>query len=95
MERGKIYVMRNEERIDDAILSAVELIVDEPRKVEITCYSTEYGVQFHIKVAKADVSRLTGHNGQTIEAFRFVASAAGAHIGKTVSVELRALLPGE
>jgi len=71
----------------------VDLIVEEKDKVEIESKSDEMGVLISLKVAKSDMGRIIGKNGETAKAIRTILRVIG--FSENARVSLRIIEPDE
>ncbi|MDZ7861147.1 MAG: KH domain-containing protein [Candidatus Krumholzibacteriota bacterium] len=65
------------------------MLVDEPKEISITEEKRNNAVIVVISVAKDDVGKIIGKNGQTAKALRALVNAASTRMGKKVLLEIR------
>lgn len=66
----------------------VQNLVDNPQSVKINCFEGQKGTIVEVHVAKADVGKVVGKGGRTIQALRTIAMMAGTKLGRHVRLEL-------
>ncbi|HMA77213.1 MAG TPA: KH domain-containing protein [Candidatus Krumholzibacteriaceae bacterium] len=65
------------------------MLVDEPKEISITEEERNNAVIVVISVAKDDVGKIIGKNGQTAKALRALVNAASTRMGEKVLLEIR------
>ena len=63
-------------------------LVDSPEEVSVTEVAGERTVVFELRVAKSDIGKIIGKQGNTARAIRTVLSAAGNKLGKHCVFEI-------
>lgn len=63
-------------------------LVDSPEEVSVTEVAGERTVVFELRVAKSDIGKIIGKQGNTARAIRTVLSAAGTKLGKHCVFEI-------
>lgn len=66
----------------------VKNLVDAPDNVKVECFEGERGMIVEIRVDPADVGKVVGKKGATINAIRTIAMMVCARLGRKVRVEL-------
>ncbi len=66
----------------------VASIVDRPEEIKIDHISTPKVELFYLSVAKADLGRLLGRRGHTVESIRRVIEAVGRRLDKETVVDV-------
>ena len=65
------------------------MLVDSPDEIKITEESRSDAIIVVISVAKDDVGKIIGKNGQTAKALRALVNAASTRMGEKVLLEIR------
>ena len=68
--------------INKIIESLIKRLVSEPDQVKITENQKEKAIIFEASVAKADMGRVIGKKGKTVEAIKTIISAFGVKQNK-------------
>ena len=63
-------------------------LVEFPDELVISCADEEDKSTFHVAARKADIPKIIGKNGHTIEAIRTLLSASAQKRGTRVAVEI-------
>ncbi|OGJ51886.1 hypothetical protein A2335_04840 [Candidatus Peregrinibacteria bacterium RIFOXYB2_FULL_32_7] len=66
----------------------IKNIVDEPDKVVITRQTDDMGILIILKVAKNDMSKIIGKNGQTVKAIRILLHIIGSKEQNRVNLKI-------
>ena len=66
-----------------------QALVDHPDQVQVNEIVGEPTSVIELKVAKDDLGKVIGKQGRTVAALRTLASTAGEHQGKQVTLEIR------
>lgn len=77
----------------DFVEFVVKHLVDEPAEVKVNRRVDELGVFITVSVAKDDMGKLIGKNGQTVDALRVLLRVMGAKQNNRVN--LKVVEPGE
>jgi len=72
----------------DLIKRIAQTLVDNPEQVEISEVKGENVLVLELRVAKADIGKIIGKQGNTARAIRTVLSAAGTKLGKRCVLEI-------
>ena len=63
-------------------------LVDRPEEVSVGEVEGERTVVFELRVAKSDIGKVIGKQGNTAQAMRTILSAAGTKLGKRCVLEI-------
>jgi uncharacterized protein len=63
-------------------------LVDRPEEVSVGEVAGERTIVFELRVAKTDIGKIIGKQGNTARAIRTVLSAAGTKLGKRCVLEI-------
>ncbi|MFV1977012.1 MAG: KH domain-containing protein [Candidatus Scalindua sp.] len=63
-------------------------LVDRPEEVSVAVVEGERTVVFELRVAKSDIGKVIGKQGNTARAVRTILSAAGTKLGKRCVLEI-------
>lgn len=63
-------------------------LVDKPEEVTVAEVGGEIATIFELRVAKSDIGKVIGKQGNTARAMRTILSAAGTKIGKRFTLEI-------
>ncbi len=74
--------------IKDLIVDIAKALVDYPEEVHVTEVEGERTTVLELRVAKTDLGKVIGKQGQTARAMRTVLSAAATKIGKRAVLEI-------
>jgi predicted RNA-binding protein YlqC (UPF0109 family) len=77
------------EKIKSMVHDLACMLVDEPGKIKIIEEERNNAIIVVISVAKNDVGKVIGKNGQTAKALRALVNAASTRMGKKVLLEIR------
>ena len=66
----------------------VKALVDSPEEVVVSMVEGERTSVFELRVAKSDIGKVIGKQGNTARAMRTIMSAAGTKIGKRCVLEI-------
>ena len=66
----------------------VRSLVDKPEEVEIKAIDGEKATVYELRLAKADIGKVIGKNGRTIQAIRTLLTGASAKQGRRAVVEI-------
>lgn len=66
----------------------VKALVDAPDEVSVAAIDGERTVVFELRVAKSDIGKVIGKQGNTARAIRTILSAAGTKLGKRFVLEI-------
>jgi len=66
----------------------VKALVDSPEEVVVSMVEGERTSVFELRVAKDDIGKVIGKQGNTARAMRTIMSAAGTKIGKRCVLEI-------
>ena len=72
----------------ELITDIAKELVDYPEEVHVTEVAGEKTTVLELKVAKTDLGKVIGKQGQTARAMRTVLSAAGTKLGKREVLEI-------
>ena len=75
-------------KIKDLVEYIVKSLADEPDAVVLSEIEGETSVVLELRVAPADMGRMIGREGRTINAMRSLARVLGAKAGKKVTLEI-------
>jgi len=64
------------------------LLVDHPEEIRLVKNETEQRTDFRLSVAKADIPKVLGRGGHTIQAIRSLLNASAQRHGKRATLEL-------
>ena len=64
--------------LNDLVVNLTKRLVDNPEEVEVNQKQEESTLVFEVQVAKADMGKIIGKKGKTIEALRVIIGACGA-----------------
>ena len=64
--------------LKDLVVNLTKRLVDNPEEVEVSQKQEESTLVFEVQVAKADMGKIIGKKGKTIEALRVIIGACGA-----------------
>ncbi len=65
-----------------------KVLVDKPEEVVVSEVSGERTIVFELRVAKDDIGKVIGKQGNTARAMRTILSAAGTKLGKRSVLEI-------
>jgi predicted RNA-binding protein YlqC (UPF0109 family) len=74
--------------IQEFVSYVVSSLADRPEKANVSRREEGGRHIFDVRVDEEDIARLLGHSGNTVMAVRNLASAAAAHQGVDVGVEV-------
>jgi predicted RNA-binding protein YlqC (UPF0109 family) len=77
------------EEIKNMVHDLAAMLVDEPGEISIIEEERNSAIIVVISVAKDDVGKIIGKNGQTAKALRALVNAVSTRIGKKVLLEIR------
>jgi predicted RNA-binding protein YlqC (UPF0109 family) len=77
------------DRLRDLLTQITKRLVDNPDQVEISANIGTTVMVFEIAVVKADLGKIIGKRGRTIEAIRMIMMSAAGKCGKRVYVEVK------
>jgi len=63
-------------------------LVDKPEEVMVAEVGGEIASIFELRVAKSDIGKVIGRQGNTARAMRTILSASGTKIGKRITLEI-------
>ena len=63
-------------------------LVDKPEEVSVAGVEGDRTVVFELRVAKSDIGKVIGKQGNTARAIRTILSAAGTKLGKRYVLEI-------
>ncbi|GBD97426.1 hypothetical protein BMS3Abin06_02324 [bacterium BMS3Abin06] len=63
-------------------------LVDRPEEVSVAVVDGERTAVFELRVAKSDIGKVIGKQGNTARAMRTILSAAGTKLGKRYVLEI-------
>ena len=63
-------------------------LVDKPEEVAVAEVNGERTAIFELRVAKSDIGKVVGKQGNTAQAMRTIMSAAGTKLGKRYVLEI-------
>lgn len=66
----------------------VKLLVDQPEQVVVTEIHSEKTIVIELKVAKPDIGKIIGKEGNTARAMRTILNAAGRKLGSRCILEI-------
>ena len=66
----------------------VKLLVDQPEQVVVTEIHSEKTIVIELKVAKTDIGKIIGKEGNTARAMRTILNAAGRKLGSRCILEI-------
>ena len=72
----------------ELITDIAKELVDYPEEVHVTEVAGEKTTVLELKVAKTDLGKVIGKQGQTARAMRTILGAAGTKLGKRVVLEI-------
>ncbi len=72
----------------DFLINTVKHMVDKPDEVEVNEIKGEQTTVLELRVAKGDMGKVVGRNGQNARALRVLLTAASAKAGRRVVVEI-------
>ncbi len=75
--------------VRDVIETVAKALADAPQSVVVTENDHRGTTLIEVTVEPADVGKLIGRQGRTIQAMRTIASLAGERVGKIVTLEVR------
>lgn len=74
--------------IKSLIEQIAKSLVDRPEEVSVGEVEGEKTAVFELRVAKSDIGKVIGKQGNTARAMRTILSAAGAKLGKRCVLEI-------
>jgi predicted RNA-binding protein YlqC (UPF0109 family) len=74
--------------IKSLIEQIAKSLVDRPEEVSVGEVKGERTVVFELRVAKSDIGKVIGKQGNTARAMRTILSAAGTKLGKRCVLEI-------
>ncbi len=77
------------DKIKTMVRELAAMLVDSPGEIKITEESRSDAIIVVISVAKDDVGKIIGKNGQTAKALRALVNAASTRMGEKVLLEIR------
>ena len=77
------------QKIKTMIRTISEMLVDEPDKITLNDESRDDTHLIVLSVAKDDVGKIIGRNGQTAKALRALVNAAATRMGEKILLEIR------
>jgi uncharacterized protein len=80
--------MTEERRVAVDLRTALRLLVDRPEQVRVEAVDRQGGAVLEVRVAPADVGKIIGREGRTIDALRALLSARSAAEGERYDLEL-------
>jgi predicted RNA-binding protein YlqC (UPF0109 family) len=75
-------------KIKDLVDYIVKALADEPDAVVLSEIEGESSIVLELRVAPADMGRMIGRQGRTINSMRSLARVLGAKMGKKVTLEI-------
>lgn len=75
-------------KVKDLVEYIVKALADEPDEVNLSEIEGETSIVIELRVAPADMGRMIGREGRTINAMRSLARVLGAKMGKKVTLEI-------
>ena len=75
--------------VRDVIETVAKALADSPQRVSVTETDHRGTTLIEVVVAPADVGKLIGRQGRTIQAMRTLATVTGDRAGKKVTLEVR------
>ena len=75
--------------MSELIIYIARALVDNPERVEVNELSGEQTSVLELKVAKEDLGKVIGKNGQTARAIRTLVNAAASRAGEKIIFEIR------
>jgi len=75
--------------VRDVIETVAKALADLPQRVSVTETDHRGATLIEVVVSPADVGKLIGRQGRTIQAMRTLATVAGDRAGKKVTLEVR------
>jgi len=72
----------------DLIERIVQSLVDNPEQVEVLEVETDRTLILEIRMAKADIGKVIGKQGQTAQAIRTILRAASGKVKKQIVFEI-------
>ena len=74
--------------IKQVVENLIKRLVSEPEQVEVNENQGERTIVFEVRVSKADMGRVIGKRGKTIESLRTIISVFGVKIKKRCILQL-------
>ena len=75
--------------VREVIETVAKALADAPHKVSVTETVHAGATLIEVTTAAADVGKMIGRQGRTIQAMRTIAGIAGDRIGRKVTLEVR------
>ena len=72
----------------DLIKYIAQAIVDNPEQVEVKEVEGNFTSVLELKVAKADIGKIIGKQGRTVQAMRAILNAASGKVKKRTVLEI-------
>jgi uncharacterized protein len=72
----------------DLVQLVAKQLVNNPDAVDVRETAGEAGSLLELRVAKEDLGRVIGKQGQTAKAMRVIVNAVAARTGRTVTLEI-------
>lgn len=66
----------------------IKNLVDKPEQVDVRCFEEEERMRIEVRVDPADVGKVVGKKGATINAVRTIAMMICARLGRRIRVEV-------
>ncbi len=70
------------------VVAMTKALVDSPEEVSVEEVAGERTTVFELRVAKSDIGKVIGKQGNTARAMRTIMSAAGSKLGKRCVLEI-------
>jgi predicted RNA-binding protein YlqC (UPF0109 family) len=80
--------MLTEVKMKALIELMAKLLVDKPEEVAVAAVDGESTAIFELRVAKSDIGKVIGKQGNTASAMRTIISAAGTKLDKRCFLEI-------
>lgn len=80
--------MRTEGSMKSLVEELAKSLVDSPEEVVVGEIDGERTVVYELRVAKSDIGKVIGKQGNTARAIRTILSAAGTKLGKRFVLEI-------
>ncbi len=77
-----------ERQIREMLMSIVHSLVDHPDEAEIVLLNHPDGSTFRVHVHPADMARLIGNQGKTVNALRCIVGASGRKLGRHMTLDI-------
>jgi len=74
--------------VKSLIVDIAKSLVDNQEEVSVAAVDGERTTVYELRVAKSDIGKVIGKQGNTARAIRTILSAAGTKLGKRVVLEI-------